>query len=1171
MDDWETHKDLLRGLYLTEKKSLGHIIKYMNDKFMFSHSKSQYETRFKKWGFRKNMNDGDWKRVYNKFHQRKLNRCPESAVLFNGVLIPHEKVKKEIARHVPLTYQSTYQFTSAQIPMDAPSPDGDVMVCTPPGTHQPPVLGSPTFIQQPDLLDLQETTLSRQYQSFAALSQTQYSNSADGTSSLAFHSDVVVDDIPFFQFQNIFRSEDVRSGFQKILTVKDDLCDDLVYNFWPDDSFTGDCPSNLVGMVPSTLSSLVGDEINYIMPVSLPRNHSAMSLYKPFGVDLIQWMDRTFQVEEWSGFDVLQCHSLAEVAIPKLLKMMPLRTEDDVQSNTALLLGPPIIRAARLFVEIGVYLVTNNIDFSLSWKIITWMLTTVPWSVLRPILSLNLLTIRAVSEVVFRVAIRYEYIQIVTDLFQLPLLQAAVISSSWNLCQAVENSNFGLVELLLEAGSDPNKGKYGMPGSLPLSLVQNIGIARLLVQAGAKVNETWCARNRNFSFHPPLVAAVEKGNFELVQYLIQMGANVDGPWKIYDEDKPRSVTALTIAISSGRLDIAELLLKHGAHTNPDVWAYELLPYDGKASFICPSECLMDPPCFLREDGVRILLSLLQIAAALRSHKLVELLVLFGSHPNDSQCNFKEIKRKMPWQRVETALQIAVSNGDVKLAEFLLHNGADINAFGYLKSGYPVTALFLAIDRRDPPLVDLLLRHGADLDFSYYGWTVLQGARFQNNSSIVDMLLVKNAPEVLTISDEQRDYELQEAVSRGDKEYLKRLMRLGLGPIVSMKTLKIIDGECLSILHLALRCQSFDPELFQLIVDETPDIAAHRIEPGMAPLLHQAVSVDKLEAVEILIHAGVDMNEVYRGETPLIRCVASNQDLAMISLLLSSGADLNVVVGNRNFTTALQASLRHSLKCDNRNEIFYFLMSKQASINAPVAPEYGYSELAYATFQGGIEIIQFLLNWGADVNTPAGNIGGYTALQAAAYLSNIDVIRLLLDNGADVNAPTAKIGGGTALQAAAFSSKANLDVIRLLLDRGADVNAPCSRLGGRTALQGAACMGHFQIVVLLLQLGADINIRITSSLKKTALGEAASMGRLDIVQLLLQNGADMNLPENERYIEAIGLAQEGGKLVVVELLEGWPTSEAGRKTTAKFGHLYKGAERVEEVSDGNIVI
>ncbi|PQE30341.1 Ankyrin repeat-containing domain protein [Rutstroemia sp. NJR-2017a WRK4] len=111
MDDWESHKDLLKGLYLTEKKSLGHIIKYMNDTFMFNHSKSQYETRFKKWGFRKNMNDGDWKRVYKKFQQRKLNRRPESAVLFNGVLIPQDKVKKEIARHVP----PTYQFTSGMI------------------------------------------------------------------------------------------------------------------------------------------------------------------------------------------------------------------------------------------------------------------------------------------------------------------------------------------------------------------------------------------------------------------------------------------------------------------------------------------------------------------------------------------------------------------------------------------------------------------------------------------------------------------------------------------------------------------------------------------------------------------------------------------------------------------------------------------------------------------------------------------------------------------------------------------------------------------------------------------------------------------------------------------------------------------------------------------------
>ncbi|PQE30330.1 hypothetical protein CJF32_00008208 [Rutstroemia sp. NJR-2017a WRK4] len=1050
------------------------------------------------------------------------------------------------------------------MPMDAPSPDGDVMVCTPPGTQQLSVPGSPiiTPFIQPDLVDLQETALSRQYQSFAAHSQPQYSSPVDGTSSMSLRLDVIVDDIPFFQFQEIFRSEGVRSGFEKILTVKDDLCDDIVHHFWPGDSSARDLPSNLFGMVPSTISWEVIDEFDYVVPASMPCDYSTMTLYKPFAADLIPWGAS-------SDFDVLEYHDVAKVAIPELLAMMPSRKEDDIQSDIALLLGPPVIRAAHLFVEIGVYLATNYTTSSFGWKTITWMLNTVPWSILRPILLMHVPTIRQFSMEVFDFAIRHGYVQIVTDLLQLPLLQAAVMSKNMYLCSAVRASNLELVELLLGAGSNPNKGRYGTSEDLPMELVEDVRIAQSLVRAGANVRPT--SPHSSHTNLPLLAAAVEKGNFELVHYLIEMGVDVNTP-KSFDDDKRLLTTPLTMAVSSGRLDIAELLLEHGADTNPVVRAYEFIPWNEEGSFIYPSQCYIQSHHLRYGHTVRVFLSLLQIAVALRSHKIVELLVDYGSRPDESQCSFKQVNRKRSRGRVETALQIAVCNGDITIAEFLLRNGANVNAVGYSATNYPITALFLAMDRGDSQLVDLLLNGGADLDLSYYGLSFLQAARSKSNCArIVDMLLAKNAPEFLIMSNDQRDHELQEAVARGDKEWVKR--SLALGGVVNMRPLRTKKDprgrrSDLSILHLALKARPFNSEIFQLIVARMPDLAAHKINHNMIPLLHQAVSVGELEAAEILIRAGVDVNEVYRGKTPLIRCAALTGDLAMMSLLLNLGADLNVVVGEKKFNTALKACLWRSYFRSKDYGVFYFLMSKEASINTPIAPIGGLSELAHAALGGRIDIIQLLLDQGADVNAPAPAAKklGFTALQAAASSSNanLDVIRLLLDRGADVNAPAAELGF-TALQAAAYSYKANLDVTRLLLDRGADVNAPGSKLDGSPALYGAAQRGKFQTVVQFLQVGADVNIRSSGFFGSSALCGAAYFGRLDTVQLLLQNGADMDLPENERYNEAIRIARRRDHLVVAELLDNWPTSEAGRKAIAKFGHLYKGAERVEEVS------
>ena len=64
-------------------------------------SKAQYEAQFKKWKWRKNLKKNDWKYVLRKIEERKSTRADRgSAVFLNKVIIPSEKVKREISRHV---------------------------------------------------------------------------------------------------------------------------------------------------------------------------------------------------------------------------------------------------------------------------------------------------------------------------------------------------------------------------------------------------------------------------------------------------------------------------------------------------------------------------------------------------------------------------------------------------------------------------------------------------------------------------------------------------------------------------------------------------------------------------------------------------------------------------------------------------------------------------------------------------------------------------------------------------------------------------------------------------------------------------------------------------------------------------------------------------------------
>ena len=116
-----------------------------------------------------------------------------------------------------------------------------------------------------------------------------------------------------------------------------------------------------------------------------------------------------------------------------------------------------------------------------------------------------------------------------------------------------ENS-LPLLQLLLAAGADPDS-KEKAHGETVLHhavAVQEGDIARLMLAAGADVN---C---RNRSNDTPLMTAVERGYDDMVQLLIEQGAELNIR-KDYDQATP-----LILALRQGHNDIAVQLLDAGA-------------------------------------------------------------------------------------------------------------------------------------------------------------------------------------------------------------------------------------------------------------------------------------------------------------------------------------------------------------------------------------------------------------------------------------------------------------------------------------------------------------------------------------------------------------------------------------------------------------------------------
>ncbi|KAI3324108.1 ankyrin repeat-containing domain protein [Xylariaceae sp. AK1471] len=100
-EEWELHKETIEQLYLKQDKTLlgpDGVMEIMEKTYNFSASKAQFETRLKKWEFRKYANSGVWQTLSRVTEGRHAQE-KESHVFFRGKPWSQKKVRKEIARY----------------------------------------------------------------------------------------------------------------------------------------------------------------------------------------------------------------------------------------------------------------------------------------------------------------------------------------------------------------------------------------------------------------------------------------------------------------------------------------------------------------------------------------------------------------------------------------------------------------------------------------------------------------------------------------------------------------------------------------------------------------------------------------------------------------------------------------------------------------------------------------------------------------------------------------------------------------------------------------------------------------------------------------------------------------------------------------------------------------
>ncbi|KAM0517558.1 hypothetical protein ACHAPS_008124 [Verticillium nonalfalfae] len=167
-------------------------------------------------------------------------------------------------------------------------------------------------------------------------------------------------------------------------------------------------------------------------------------------------------------------------------------------------------------------------------------------------------------------------------------------STTWKpIVQASQNNYAKIVALLLSKGADANANG---PSGCALYLAArggHVDVCKMLLENGAVANVS------TTEFASPLSVAVETGKLELVQLLLDHGAEIEAVFKGTGDDDTKD-TPLTIAARQGLTEIVELLLERGANPNH---------YEGD----------LDPPLYL---------------ASWRGHVLiVKMLLEKGADPN----------------------------------------------------------------------------------------------------------------------------------------------------------------------------------------------------------------------------------------------------------------------------------------------------------------------------------------------------------------------------------------------------------------------------------------------------------------------------------------------------------------------------------------------------------
>ncbi|UJR22944.1 hypothetical protein I4U23_025971 [Adineta vaga] len=354
------------------------------------------------------------------------------------------------------------------------------------------------------------------------------------------------------------------------------------------------------------------------------------------------------------------------------------------------------------------------------------------------------------------------------------------------LMEACMDGHVQVAKLLLDHGADVNMPPDSYESPLTLSACGgHIELASLLIERGANLEEV------NDEGYTPLMEASREGHDDLVNLLVSQGADVNRTTEDTQE------TALTLACAGGFLDVAKILISHGANVN-----------------LGQSTPLMEAS---QEGHIELVQYLIQNSADVNQTtpagetalayacesghtEVAEILFNSGAHIDQTE------------NEGRTPLMKAARAGHTCTVRYLISKGADVNRS---TNSNDSTVLSLACAGGHLEVASLLLKHGSDpnhllkdrsnclIEAAKGGHTEIVKLLLEYPKSVTQRTAPVNSIEPSTNDDdEEREEEISTTtISNSFPEDNKRSSQTSNSPIQLLKSLqKIVPRNILDVLQ-----------------------------------------------------------------------------------------------------------------------------------------------------------------------------------------------------------------------------------------------------------------------------------------------------------------------------------------------------------------------------------